>query len=69
MANCKLAKSAFKKWVEGQCSGRILPLSIEVVSKPHLSPNGCVVQRIEMLTYLRVRSASNTLDALPLNLN
>ena len=39
-----------------------------MVLKPHLRLNGCVVSRIEMLTYLRVRSASNTRDALPLNL-
>jgi hypothetical protein len=30
--------------------------------------DGCVVPRIEMLTYLRVRSASNTRDALPSNI-
>ena len=47
---------------------RGLPLSFEVVSKPHLRLNDCVVPRIEMLTYLRVRSASNTRDALSLNL-
>ena len=41
---------------------------LKVVPKPHLRPNGCVVPRIEMLTYLRIRSASNTRDALPLNL-
>jgi len=41
---------------------------LEEFSKPHLRPNGCVVPRIEMLTYLRVRSASNARDALPLNL-
>jgi hypothetical protein len=37
---------------------------VEVVSKPHLRPNGCVVPRIEMLTYSRVRSAFNSRDAL-----
>jgi hypothetical protein len=25
--------------------------TLEVVSKPHLRPNGCVVPRIEILTY------------------
>jgi hypothetical protein len=39
----------------------------ELVSKPHLAPDGCVVPRIEMLTYLRVRSAFNPRDALPSN--
>ena len=42
----------------------------------HLRPNGCVVParlsspraHIAMLTYLRVCSASNVRDALPLNL-
>jgi len=33
----------------------------------HLTSNGCVVPRIEMLTYYRVRSAFNPRDALPLN--
>jgi hypothetical protein len=41
---------------------------LEVVSKPHLRPNGCVVPRIKMLTYWRVRSAFNPRDAFPLNL-
>jgi hypothetical protein len=41
---------------------------LEVVSKPHLRLNGCVVPRIEMLTYSRVRSAFNSRNALPLNL-
>jgi hypothetical protein len=41
---------------------------VEVVSKPHLRPNGCVAPRIEMLTYSRVRSAFNSRDALPLSL-
>ena len=39
-------------------------MSLEVVLKPHLRPNDGVVPRIEMLTYLRLRSASNTRDAL-----
>jgi hypothetical protein len=30
---------------------------IEVVSKPHLVPDGCVAIRFKMLTYCRVRSA------------
>ena len=41
---------------------------LEVVSKPHLRPNGCVVPQIEILTYSRVRSVSNSRDALPLSL-
>jgi hypothetical protein len=41
---------------------------LEVVSKPHLRPNGCVVPQIEILTYYRVRSVFNLRDALPLNL-
>jgi hypothetical protein len=32
----------------------------------HLTSNGCLVGRIEMLTYSRVRSAFNPRDALPL---
>ena len=46
----------------GTKMGEILKLA----SKPHLTANGCVVPRIEMLTYERVRSAFNPLDALPL---
>jgi len=34
----------------------------------HLMPKGCVVPRIEMLTYVRVRSASNARDALPVSI-
>jgi hypothetical protein len=41
---------------------------LEVVSKPHLRPNGCVVPQIEILTYFRVRSVFNPREALPLNL-
>ncbi len=41
---------------------------LEVFSKPHLRLNGCVVPRIEILTYLRVRSVFNPRNALPLNL-
>ena len=42
--------------------------SLEAVLKPHLRPNGCVVPRIEILTYYRVRSVFNSRDAVPLNL-
>ena len=48
-----------------KCCGWYL---LEVDSKPHLRSNGCVAPRIEILTYLRVRSVFNSRDALPLNL-
>ncbi len=37
---------------------------MEAASKPRLRPERCVVPRIEMLTYFRVRSAFNPRDAL-----
>jgi len=37
----------------------------EAVSKPRLTPGGCVVLRFEMLAYWRVRSAFKPQDALP----
>jgi hypothetical protein len=41
---------------------------LEMVSKPHLRPNGCVVPQIEILTYLRVRSVFNLRVASPVSL-
>jgi hypothetical protein len=35
----------------------VLPFLLEAVSKMHLTLNGCVIPRIKMLTYWRVRSA------------
>ena len=35
--------------------------------KPHLMLDGCVVPQIEMLMYVRVRSAFNLRNALPSN--
>ena len=40
---------------------------LKVSSTPHLRLNDCVVQRIKMLRYYRVRSAFNPRDALPLS--
>ena len=40
---------------------------IEAATKMHLTPNGGVAPKIEMLTYWRVRSAFNFRAALPLS--